>query len=59
MTEIFRDQDGQWRFRVLGNNREIVATSEGYSREADAVRGLKTLRRILDATAADMPRRVA
>ena len=56
MTEIFRDERGEWRFRVKGNNHEIVATSEGYTRQADAERGLATLRRILAATADDAPR---
>lgn len=56
MTEIFRDEAGEWRFRVLGENHEIVATSEGYTRPEDAERGLATLRRILQHTAGDPPR---
>jgi uncharacterized protein YegP (UPF0339 family) len=56
MTEIFRDEAGEWRFRVLGENHEIVCQSEGYTRQADAERGLVTLRRILQHTADDPPR---
>ena len=43
MIEIFNDNAGEWRFRVKGKNGEIVATSEGYTRERDAHRGAETL----------------
>lgn len=55
MTEIYQDEKGEWRFRVKGKNGEIVATGEGYSRPADAERGLATLRRILRDTNGDLP----
>lgn len=58
MTEIWQDDEGQWRFRVKGRNGEIVAWSEGYTREADARRALDDLRRILDETRGQEPRRV-
>lgn len=56
MTEIFRDKDGGWRFRVIGRNGEIIAASEAYTRPADAKRGLDALRAILAATAGQEPR---
>lgn len=56
MTEIFQDEHGEWRFRVKGRNGEVVATSEGYTRSADAERGLNDLRRILDETRDQAPR---
>lgn len=56
MTEIYQDEEGQWRFRVKGTNGEIVATGEGYTRPADAERGLSALRRILRDTNGDLPR---
>ena len=31
------EEDEQWRFKVVANNHEIVATSEGYVRRIDAV----------------------
>jgi uncharacterized protein YegP (UPF0339 family) len=55
MTEIFQDENGEWRFRVRGKNNEIVATGEGYTRPQDAERGLATLRRILRDTNGDLP----
>jgi uncharacterized protein YegP (UPF0339 family) len=31
------EADEEWRFKVIANNHEIVATSEGYVRRIDAV----------------------
>ena len=45
--EIFQSNGGQWYFHVKGDNGEIVAQSEGYTREADAEEGLKTLQRVM------------
>lgn len=56
MTEIFKDANGEWRFRVKGRNGEIVATSEGYTSEGHAERGLAGLRRILRDTNGDLPK---
>lgn len=47
MIEIFQDAEGGWRFRVKGNNGEIVAASESYTRRSDAVRGSNALRNII------------
>jgi uncharacterized protein YegP (UPF0339 family) len=46
-TEVFRGQDGQWYFHVTGDNGEIVAQSEAYTRKADAEEGVRTLRRVV------------
>jgi uncharacterized protein YegP (UPF0339 family) len=45
--EYCRDADDRIRFRVKGDNGEIVVTSEGYETEGNARRGLSTLKRIL------------
>jgi len=45
--EIFQSNGGQWYFHIKGDNGEIIAQSEGYTREADAEEGLKTLQRVL------------
>lgn len=34
----------EWRFRILANNGEIVAQSEGYSRRIDCVETAHKLR---------------
>lgn len=46
-AEIFTDTDGEHRFRIVSGNNQIVATSEGYSRRRDAIRGLFALARIV------------
>lgn len=30
-VEYFEGHDGQWRFRVVGGNNEIMVSSEGYA----------------------------
>lgn len=50
-VEVFQSEDDQWRFRIKGDNGEIVAASEGYVSETNASRGAKNLKRILDEDA--------
>lgn len=45
--EFFQDSTNGHRFRVRGDNGEIVATSEGYTRHSDARRGAGSLTRLL------------
>jgi len=40
-AEIYEDVAGQWRWRVKATNGEIVAQGESYTRQPDALRGLK------------------
>lgn len=44
--EVKEREDGQWHLRVWGANNEIVLTTEGYTRKADAERAKSTVRRI-------------
>lgn len=37
--KIFQDVDGEWRWRLVAGNGEIVAQSEAYERKQDAERG--------------------
>lgn len=46
-VQFFTDAAGEHRFRVKGANGKIVATSEGYTRRADARRAAKCLRRLM------------
>lgn len=39
MFKFFQGKDGQFYFNVVAKNGEVVATSEGYTREEDAHRG--------------------
>lgn len=45
--ELYQDRANGHRFRVRGDNGEVVATSESYTRHADALRGAGTLSRLL------------
>lgn len=37
-ASVYRDQAGEYRWRLAGANGEIVATGEGHTRAADARR---------------------
>lgn len=49
MFEIYEDIDGEWRWRLVADNGEIVAQSEGYSRKEDAERGAAAVKRLAPA----------
>lgn len=48
MDDIFKGKDGQWYYRVKGDNGETLAVSEGYVTKANAERGLETLQSAWD-----------
>lgn len=43
--EIYQDSKGEHRFRLKASNGEIVATGEGYSTRAGAIRGTEAVKR--------------
>lgn len=49
MLEIFKDEAGEWRYRLKGRQGEPMFTSEGYTRKADARRGLNDARGLLNS----------
>lgn len=49
---IYQARDGAWRWKLVGRNGEQVAQGQGYTRKADALRGL---RRANPTAAVDMP----
>ena len=38
--EIFKDDKGEYRFRLKASNGEIIAQSEGYTRKENAEKGV-------------------
>lgn len=44
---VFKDEAGEFRFRVKSGNGEIIVASEGYTRKGDAVIGYDTLKRVM------------
>jgi uncharacterized protein YegP (UPF0339 family) len=43
--EIFKDTTGEFRFRLVAPNGEIVAASQGYNAKVSCVEGIDSLRR--------------
>jgi uncharacterized protein YegP (UPF0339 family) len=53
--EIFKDQRGEFRFRLKGRNGEIVAQGESYPTNAHVKRGIAAVQRAAaDATIEDL-----
>ncbi|MFL5900939.1 MAG: YegP family protein [Solirubrobacterales bacterium] len=50
MIDYFKDEAGEWRYRVKGANGEPLATSEGYRDQTDAKRGFEALNRAVAAS---------
>lgn len=42
--ELFRDDTGQWRWRLRAANNEILCQSEAYTRKTSARRSIKGFR---------------
>ena len=41
--EVYQDLTGEWRFRILAANGEIIATSEGYKNRGDTLATIKLI----------------
>jgi uncharacterized protein YegP (UPF0339 family) len=46
-VEIYEDEAGGWRWRLTGDNGEVVAVGESYTKKSDASRGWETARRLM------------
>lgn len=44
---IFRGADGQWYFKLVAANGQVLAVSEGYTRRWSAKRGAKAASKLL------------
>lgn len=52
--EIFKDKEGEFRFRLKAPNCEIIASSESYKTRRECLRGIESVRTYaLDATTSD------
>ena len=43
--EIFKDHAGEYRFRLVAPNNEIIAASEGYTQKHNAQNGIDAIKR--------------
>ncbi|MFN2147232.1 MAG: YegP family protein [Anaerolineales bacterium] len=41
--EIYKDKKGQFRWRLLANNNQVIATGEGYTSKAACKNGIKSV----------------
>ncbi len=42
--EVYKDKKGQWRFRIIARNGEVVAGSESYNSHTAAVTAAKKVK---------------
>lgn len=49
MLRIFKGNDEQWYYQVMGRNGQVMVTSEGYPKRSNAVRGFADLCDALEA----------
>ncbi len=48
--EVFKDEDGGWRWRLVqGNTLIVIESSESFDRRGDATRGAETARQEIGA----------
>lgn len=48
--ELYRDADGDWRWRLkAGNGRVVASSGEGYQKKFDALAGIDLVRSVSNA----------
>ena len=52
--EVYEDEAGEWRWRLVAGNNEIVAVGESYTRRDDAVRACETAAKVAASAAGDI-----
>ena len=43
--EVYKDNNGEYRFRLKATNGQIIATGEGYAAKASCLNGVESVRR--------------
>lgn len=43
--ELYKDKSGQWRFRLVAPNNEVIAVSEAYSSKQAATKGIEAVKK--------------
>lgn len=58
--ELYKDHNGEWRWRLRTTNGNVVADSaEGYRRRQDCERGIAIVKSAADAPIVDMSAKIA
>lgn len=43
--EIYKDRKGQFRWRLLADNNQVIATGEGYTSKASCKNGIESVKK--------------
>ncbi|MCX7678266.1 MAG: YegP family protein [Spirochaetes bacterium] len=43
--EVYKDNKGEWRFRLKAANGEVIAVGEGYSSKAACLNGIESVKK--------------
>ena len=43
--ELYKNASGEYRFRLKATNGQIIATGEGYTTKASALKGVESVRK--------------
>ena len=43
--EIYKDKKGEFRFRLIAANGQVIATSEGYASKASCLKGIESVKK--------------
>lgn len=52
--EVYEDKSGSFRFRLKAGNGETIATSQGYTSKASALKGVESVRANAQAQVVDL-----
>lgn len=44
---VFEGSDGQWYWRLVAGNGQVIAAGEAYTRKRDALRAIRAVRRAI------------
>jgi len=50
--EIYKDKSGQYRFRLVAPNNQVIAVSEAYTTKQNCIKGIEAVKRY--ATSAEI-----
>ena len=43
--EVYKDKKGDFRFRLVASNGQVIATSQGYKSKASCMKGIESVRK--------------
>ena len=48
--EIYKDKKGDFRFRLIAANGQVIATSQGYKSKASCMKGIESVKKTAPKT---------